>query len=170
MADPRGETVVGAGQTLFKEGEKGGSLYFIKKGKVELSIKDRATGEPVVVSVIGPQSVIGTMSFLEGEPRSATAKALTEISFVKVTEIQREKLLGTIPNWFKVLVKDLSQNIRKLNERYSELQTTNALLEKKVRVLKQRLGDDEQDEESKSEADPSEESTPEDSTPDKESA
>ena len=47
----------GSGQVLFREGEKGGNLFFIKSGQVELSVKDKTTSETVVVGVVGEQSV-----------------------------------------------------------------------------------------------------------------
>ena len=77
------ETSFGIGQVLFKQGEKGGDLYFIKTGQIELTVRSEA-GETAVVAVLGERSVIGTMSFLEGEPRSATAKCLSEVKAVVI--------------------------------------------------------------------------------------
>ena len=138
MNDPNLKTF-GAGQVLFKEGEKGGNLFFIKSGQVELSVQDKATGETVVVSVVGDQSVLGTVTFLESEPRSATAKCLSEVKCVVVTEVQRQKLLDSIPKWFRILVKDLAKNLRRANEKYSEIQKKHELLEKRYQVLKRKL-------------------------------
>jgi CRP-like cAMP-binding protein len=76
MSEPQ-ETTFGNGQQLFRQGEKGGELYFIKSGKVELTVRNDATGESAVVAVVGDKSVLGTMSFLEGDLRSATAKCVT---------------------------------------------------------------------------------------------
>ena len=138
MNDPNLKTF-GAGQVLFKEGEKGGNLFFIKSGQVELSVQDKTTGETVVVSVVGDQSVLGTVTFLESEPRSATAKCLTEVKCVVVTEVQRQKLLDSIPKWFRILVKDLAKNLRRANEKYSEAQKKYELLERRYQVLKRKV-------------------------------
>lgn len=129
----------GAGQQLFREGEKGGHLYFIKTGKVELTVQDKKTGEEVVVGVVGAQSVLGTVTFLESEPRSATAKCLEETECVVVSEVQRKKLLAAVPKWFRILVKDLAKNLRNANERYSEIKKKYDVLEKRCEVLKRRL-------------------------------
>ena len=64
------EVTIGAGQVLFRQNEKGGDLYFIKTGTVELTVRNEETGEEAMVAVIGDRSVVGTMSFLEGEPRA----------------------------------------------------------------------------------------------------
>ncbi len=134
------ETSFGIGQVLFKQGEKGGDLYFIKSGQVELTVRSEA-GETAVVAVLGERSVIGTMSFLEGEPRSATAKCLTEVKAVVVKQGVRERLLATIPKWFFVVVKDLSGNLRKLDEKYANLLAENETLKKRVDFMKKKLKD-----------------------------
>ncbi len=134
------ETSFGIGQVLFKQGEKGGDLYFIKSGQVELTVRSEA-GETAVVAVLGERSVIGTMSYLEGEPRSATAKCLTEVKAVVVKQGVRERLLATIPKWFFVVVKDLSGNLRKLDEKYANILAENETLKKRVDFMKKKLKD-----------------------------
>ena len=81
------EVTIGEGQVLFRQNEKGGDLYFIKTGTVELSVRDEETGTEAIVATIGDRSVIGTMSFLEGAPRSATAIAKGEVKLVRVSEV-----------------------------------------------------------------------------------
>jgi CRP-like cAMP-binding protein len=126
------DLVIGQGQTLFMQGEKGGELFFIKQGEVELTVRNDETGETAVVAKVGPRSVLGTMSFLEGEPRSATAKAITEVAAVKITQVQREKLLKSVPTWLAVLIKDLSSNLRRINEEFAHLRAQNDVLQKRL--------------------------------------
>ena len=142
MSD-QSETTIGQGQTLFRQGEKGGELFFIKSGKVELTVRNDA-GESAVVAVLGTKSVLGTMSFLEGDPRSATAKALTEVKAVVVNEAQRERMLKAMPAWLGVLIKDLSTNLRRINVEYAHLKAENEVLQKRVASYKKKLGDDEE--------------------------
>ena len=137
-------TTFGAGQTIFRQGEKGGELYFIKSGKVELTVHNEETGNEAVVAVMGERAVLGTMSFLENDARSATAKAATEVQCIVIPQVQREKLLSSIPNWFRVLVKDMSSNIRRLNEEFTNLKTKYDKLEKRFNNLKARTDEAEQ--------------------------
>lgn len=130
---------VGAGRTLFKQNEKGGDLYFIKAGHVILTVRDEKTGAEATVAELGPKSVIGTMSFLEGDPRSATATAKTEVTYVMINQAQRDTLLGTVPAWFRVLVKDLSASMRRLNESFIKLKADYTLLEKKAEVKNRQV-------------------------------
>ncbi len=133
MSEPT-EVTIGQGQTLFRQGEKGGELYFIKSGKVELSVRDDA-GATAVIAVLSDKSVLGTMSFLENDPRSATAKALTEVKMVVVNQAQREKLLKTVPPWFAVLVKDLSSSLRRTNVEFAHLKDENEKMKKRLALL-----------------------------------
>lgn len=132
------ERVFGQGQVLFRQGEKGGDLFFLRSGEVELSVRDSTTGEPAVVAVVAPPSVLGTMTFLEGDARSATGKALTAVKALVVGQEQREELLNTVPDWFKVLVKDLTSNLRRLNVEYARLKTENEDLKKRLKILESR--------------------------------
>lgn len=128
----------GVGQELFRQGDTGGELFFIQKGRVELTVRHESTGEAAVVAVVEDKSVLGTMSFMEGELRSATAKALTEVECVIVNQVQREKMLEAVPPWFKILVKDLSGNLRKLNLKYTELKARFEAAEKKLKSLQKK--------------------------------
>jgi len=140
MAEGQKPVVFGVGQCLFRQGEKGGELYFIQKGRVEVSVYNEG-GDAAVVAVMEKNTVLGTMSFLEGEPRSATAKALTDVECIVVNEAQREKMLAQVPPWFKVLVKDMSAGLRNLNAKFAELQNSSRLLEKRLEAMLKKHGD-----------------------------
>ena len=129
------------GDVLFKQGTKGGDLFFIKKGSVELNVRDAESGNERVIATVNERSVLGTMSFLEGEPRSATATCKTDVTCVLVTQTHRENLLKQVPAWFKVLLKDLSGNLRSLNEQHVRVVAENEILQKRVKIMKAKLGE-----------------------------
>jgi CRP-like cAMP-binding protein len=132
------EVTIGQGQTLFRQGEKGGDLYFIKAGQVELTVRNEETGASAVVATVGDKSVLGTMSFLENDPRSATAKAVTEVKAVVINQAQREKLLKSVPAWFAVLVKDLSSSLRRTNLEFAQVKAENETLKKRLEAQKKK--------------------------------
>ena len=142
MAEQKAEsklTEFEKGSLLFKQGSRGGELYFLKEGEVELIVRDPETMSERVVAHVGENSVLGTMTFLEGEERSATARCVTAVKAIVVGQIQREKLLAQVPLWFKVLLKDLSSNIRNLNEEYVRLVAKHEVLEKRIALMKTRF-------------------------------
>jgi predicted NAD/FAD-binding protein/CRP-like cAMP-binding protein len=67
-----------AGQMLFRQGEPSDGLYMIKRG--EVAISRRVPGDELVtLAVRGPGAVIGEMSLLDRNPRSAHAVAVTPV-------------------------------------------------------------------------------------------
>ena len=83
------EQRLAAGDTLFKTGEPGESLYIVRSGEVELFIKDTA-GQKILLAIAGPGEVFGELALLDRGPRSATAIALTD---VELLELDRDDLL-----------------------------------------------------------------------------
>jgi len=141
MAEQK-ETVFGKGQELFRQGEKGGDLFFIKSGDVEITVRNE-NGEEAVVGTKSAKQVLGTMSFLECSPRTASAKAKTEVKAVVVNQVQREKLLAAIPQWASVLIKDLTSSLINMNGEFARLNTENEVLKKRVEVLKKKTQEEE---------------------------
>jgi len=64
-----------AGDILFNKGQNGDSLYLIDEG--EVSVFDPATDKEI--AVLGENHVLGEMSLVTGEPRSASAKAKSHV-------------------------------------------------------------------------------------------
>lgn len=66
------------GEYLIREGEADADLLLIINGKVEVLKKSPQSDQEVQVRVLGCNSTIGDLSFLDGSPRSASVKALEE--------------------------------------------------------------------------------------------
>jgi CheY-like chemotaxis protein len=64
-----------AGEVLFHEGDAPGGMYFIRSGRVEMSLKTPG-GEPHVLGAAGVGDTVGELAALDGGPRTATARAL----------------------------------------------------------------------------------------------
>jgi len=70
-------TPVKAGDVIFRAGDLGDSLYIVRSGEIELSVKD-TTGDKIVLTVAEKDDVFGELSMLDTRPRSATARALED--------------------------------------------------------------------------------------------
>lgn len=81
--------VLAAGETLFKTGEPGESLYVVRSGEVELFVKDTA-GQKILLTIVGANEVFGELALLDRSPRSATSVALMDSELL---ELDREDLL-----------------------------------------------------------------------------
>jgi CRP/FNR family transcriptional regulator, cyclic AMP receptor protein len=78
-----------AGDTLFKVGEPGESLYVVRSGEIELFIKDTA-GQRIPLAIAGVGEVFGELALLDRSPRTATAIAM---SGTELLELDRDDLL-----------------------------------------------------------------------------
>ncbi|MBL6991242.1 MAG: Crp/Fnr family transcriptional regulator [Bacteriovoracaceae bacterium] len=139
MAEKNTVSTFGEGQFLFKQGDQGGELYVIKSGEVELTVIDIHSGEQVIVAVVTAPTVLGTMTFLEGDKRSATARAKSTVTCTVVNQEQRQELLKQTPPWLKSLLKDMSSNLRALNSKYSKLTKEYEALKQEHETLQKRV-------------------------------
>ena len=78
-----------AGALLFRAGEPGESLFVVRSGEIELSIKDTA-GQKIVLHVAGSGDIFGELALLDHGARTATAVALEETVLL---ELDRGDLL-----------------------------------------------------------------------------
>ena len=60
-------------QHLLKRGEKGGDMFRVERGQLE--IVDRRSRPEVILDVLGPGELVGELAFIDGTPRSADAFA-----------------------------------------------------------------------------------------------
>jgi len=105
-----------ARQTVFWEGEQGGALFVTLSGYLK-AVTTGAEGKETLLNVMGPGEVIGELSVLDGQPRSASVVAL-ETS--QLATIERDPLLDVLrasPNLAIRLVEVLAQRLRNLSKR-----------------------------------------------------
>lgn len=83
-------------ETIVEEGTRGGSLFIITSGAVQVTKRYPRDAE-IEVTRLGSGDVIGEMSLLTGEPRSATVVALVQTSVIEVTKENLTPILKEVP-------------------------------------------------------------------------
>ena len=78
----------GAGQAIFRTGERGDKMYVVLEGEVRLAANGRE------LERLGPGGVFGEIALIDSGPRSADAVATTDCRVVPIDE-----------QWFKFLVQ-----------------------------------------------------------------
>src|SRR5436305_11379285 len=68
-----------AGQGIIHESEQGDEFYVLVRGNVQVLVQD-ATGAEVLVEDVGPGGFFGEMSMLSDEPRSASVRAVDDVT------------------------------------------------------------------------------------------
>lgn len=105
------------GDFIFLEGDHEAHFYIIESGTVQIFTK-KPGGERLNIMEISEGESFGEFALLEkGAPRSASAKALTRVVLVKVSENGYEQLLNEIPVWAASMLRSFASRIKKMNEK-----------------------------------------------------
>ena len=101
---------VPAGTLVTEIGAPGDSFFFIIDGRV-------AVQTPVgLVTPLSPGDFFGEMSLLDGEPRSATITAVTDLRLLVVDRLHFWRLLQETPDLVRSILGVLSRRVRKLEQ------------------------------------------------------
>jgi len=104
------------GDIIFEEGEESNSLYLIEKGDViiQKAINKEKT-EFKELAIISEYNILGEMAMFENIPRTARAKALTEVDVKVITKEKFFEIMKNEPefsfNFFSFIIKTLSERI-----------------------------------------------------------
>ncbi len=110
-----GEKFYPKGEFIFREGESADYAYVLNSGSVEI-IKIGIDGDVVLAVLENPNTLFGEMALIDGEPRSAGARAGDDS---KITEVTQSDFLAYIqqnPTAAMNIMKNLSTEIRKANK------------------------------------------------------
>ena len=111
-AQPAADRIVEvpAGTVLTKAGESGDSFFFIIDGRVSVETQ-AGYGDP-----LQPGDFFGEMSLLDGEPRSATITAMTDVRLLVVDRSHFWRLLNETPDLVRRMLAVLSRRVRRLEQ------------------------------------------------------
>ena len=80
------------GETLFKQGQEGDCMYFILSGQLDVKIR-QSDGSEQLVSVLKEGAIVGDLSLLSGQNRTASVSAIENTRLLRITEKDISKLL-----------------------------------------------------------------------------
>jgi CRP-like cAMP-binding protein len=101
------------GSVIFNQGEPGDSFYIIEDGEVDIVDEKNKKS----LAVLRKNDVVGEMSLITGEPRSATAIAKTDTSAWVILKDHFDKHLLTIPKVAETVHTIVHERISDLKEK-----------------------------------------------------
>ncbi len=111
-----------ANQTLFRYGDPATALYWIRSGQVGVFVADGSDHEhESLLRVLEPGALFGEMALIDGQPRSATCRALEPTQLYVVASPDFQVLLTRSPQFVRALLATLSQRLRYTNQFLSEV-------------------------------------------------
>lgn len=112
------------GEAVFRENERGETLYVIKKGELKVCKKDPG-GDLQTITLLKDGDICGEMSFLDGRPHSATLIALVDSELYLLNKEDFDKLIPSHPfiiyKIMKNIVFTIHAIVRGMNARYVEM-------------------------------------------------
>ncbi len=113
------ERTLTGGEYLFREGESADYGYVVKSGQIEI-IKSGIEGE-IVLAELGPGSLFGEMALIDGNPRSASARAQLDSSVNEINSDTFNQYIRNNPEAAVRLMKTLAGQIRSGNKELAHI-------------------------------------------------
>ena len=104
---------------LFVEGDQSDRVLVIQEGLVKVAALT-SEGREVVLAIRGAGDLIGDQGFLDGEPRSATATALSPVSAMVIPGSDFTDYLERHPRVAILLLRMLSRRLRDADRKRAE--------------------------------------------------
>ncbi len=128
------------GSRVFHEGDESDACYIVRNGEVRVT-REHSDGRAITLATLGPGEIVGELAMLDGEVRSASVEALTDVELVAVTARDMRGLLERNPSITAKLVVALTKRVRETNERVSQ-QSFQTVPSRVAGVLSQLVADE----------------------------
>lgn len=86
----------GPGQTVFRQGDPGDTLYIVKSGVLEV-VASREGADSTTLAYLGEGEVVGELALLTGSPRSASVRCPQQAVVLTIGKDVFDDLMQTLP-------------------------------------------------------------------------
>jgi uncharacterized membrane protein len=127
-----------AGATVFNYGDPGDSLYVIRRGGVEVFIKDD-TGQRISLETAGPGDVFGEISLLDGGARTASVMVTQDMEALTLTRSHLDLFLTRRPSAALDMLSAMGRRLRTTADRLRHTASRNVneeMEDRRTRVQK----------------------------------
>ncbi len=108
----------GAGQDLFRLGDMGDSAYIIISGEADVLVDKEGT--EVVVAKAGKNEIVGEIAILCNVPRTATIRAVTELTALKIPKDLFFRLIAEFPDMGVQVMAELARRLHRTTQQLTE--------------------------------------------------
>ena len=104
---------------VFEAGDSGSSLFIIEDGEVSIELPQKG-GHPVVLATLHKGQYFGELSLLDGQPRSAGARATRQTNLLRLERQDLVDLVRRRPDAAIRILAELGERLRQTNELLSQ--------------------------------------------------
>jgi CRP-like cAMP-binding protein len=115
-----------SGQVLFSEGDEGHDVVVLLDGAVKI-VSAAPSGKEIILDVMEENELLGELSAIDGEPRSATAVALTPVEVLIIPTREFTRFLEQHGAIATALLRVVAARLRRSSQRQLEFGTNDAL-------------------------------------------
>lgn len=106
-----------AGDTIFKDGDTGNSMFILLAGTVEIT---KVIGETKMkLATLEKGSIFGEMAIINRKPRSATATATEPSIALEISRELFQNRLADVPRWMQAFFEIMAERLREATEKQS---------------------------------------------------
>jgi CRP-like cAMP-binding protein len=106
------------GDVLFEQGDAGDAAYIIIGGKADVVVD--TPGGPLVVATLDEHEIVGEIAILCDVPRTATVKAKTEVTTLRITKDLFFSLIVEFPQIAVEIMRELAHRLEVTTVRLRE--------------------------------------------------
>ena len=107
-----------AGQDLFRLGDVGDSAYIIISGEADVLVDKEGT--EVAVAKVGKNEIVGEIAILCNVPRTATIRAVTELTALKIPKDLFFRLIAEFPDMGVQVMAELARRLHRTTQQLTE--------------------------------------------------
>jgi CRP-like cAMP-binding protein len=100
---------------IFTQGNDADAVFYIRKGKVKLSVLSKE-GKEAVVGILGPDEFIGEGCLIGQPKRLATASAMTECEIMRLEKFEIQRVLDEEPDFSRMFVSHILTRSARVEE------------------------------------------------------
>lgn len=104
-----------ANQMLFLAGDPGDGCYRVDEGLLKVSVVSPSGGERIL-AILGPGTLVGELSIIDGAPRSASVAAIRESKLVFVGRAAFDAFARKNPEIYRHITTLLARRLRDIDE------------------------------------------------------
>jgi len=108
---------LGPDDILFAKGEPADTMYIVRSGLLE--IYDGL----IILEVVGKGGILGEMAVIDGDPRSASARALTAAEVIPVDAANFHQMVAESPAFALQVMRVMGRRLRTMNDRMQPIPT-----------------------------------------------
>ena len=105
----------GAGEVVFREGEKGAEMYLIVEGEVEIRKDTSGSAAKTLVS-LQKGDLFGEMALIDNKVRSASAVTATPTKLLALNAHLFDSMIDQNPDFSRKMIRILAERVRSTNQ------------------------------------------------------